>query len=648
MAEADGVAAGPEEPATPASRARNTPGRVALADFIATQNGSAVVLLAATLVALGWANSPWAGTYEHFWELPLAISLGDLSLSMSLRHWINDGLMALFFLAAGLEIRREFDMGELRERRRIASPVIAAIGGMAIPAILYLLLNAGGSAGRGWGIVMGTDTAFALGILTLVGGAWTPLTRTFLLTLVIVDDIAALTVIAIVYTTELSLGAVAAAVALYVVAVLMRRRGIRHVLPYVLVGAALWFATLASGVHATVAGLALGLLAYAYPPTRAELEQAGANWRLFREEPTPEYAASASRSLALAISPNERLQYLFHPWTSYVIVPLFALANAGVTMDGEVVSSALRSPVTLGVVLGLVVGKPLGITLAMWLFSRRRLGGLPLAIPWPPLVAAGTLGGIGFTVALLVATISLQGTDLEQAKIGILAASLTASALALVVFRLIDRLPPRLLTAGSDRVPAPIIDLLEPVDPAADHIRGPAEEVLTLVEYGDFECPHCGQAEPAIRQLLRDFGGELRFVFRHLPLVDVHPNAQLAAEAAEAAAAQGKFWEMHDLLFVHQSALGLADLLEYAKDLQLDVDAFERDLRTRRHARRIARDTGSAVEAGVAGTPTFFIDGRRHYGSFDLGSLTTALMGRTGERKRVLTGAGGRENGPER
>jgi predicted DsbA family dithiol-disulfide isomerase len=287
------------------------------------------------------------------------------------------------------------------------------------------------------------------------------------------------------------------------------------------------------------------------------------------------------------------------------------------------------------VVLGLVVGKPVGIILAMWLFSRRRLGGLPLTIPWLPLAGAGSLGGIGFTVALLVATISLEGRDLENAKIGVLAASIVASILALLVFRLIDRLPSRLTSAGSERMPAPIIDLAEPVDPQVDRFRGPAEEVLTLVEYGDFECPHCGQAEPAIRQLLRDFGGELRFVFRHLPLTDVHPNAQMAAETAEAAAAQGKFWEMHDMLFAHQSALTLSDLMDYARELQLDLDAFERDLRTRRHARRVARDTAGAAESGVAGTPTFFIDGRRHYGAFDLASLTESLLRKAPERKRA-------------
>ncbi len=606
--------------------------RLPLREFIATQNISAVVLLVATLAALVWANSPWASSYDRLWETELVIRLADSELAMSLRHWINDGLMALFFFVAGLEIRREFDMGELRERRRVATPVIAAVGGMAVPALIYLAFNLGEPTARGWGIAMGTDTAFALGILTLVGGRWTPQTRTFLLTLVIVDDIVALTVIALAYTTAVSIPALAIALAIFAAILAMRRTGVRHGVAYFLAGAALWLAVLVSGVHATIAGVAVGLLAYAYPPTRAELERAGARWRLFREEPTAAYAQSASRTLALAISPNERLQHLFHPWTSYVIVPLFALANAGVALDGATIGRALGSPVTLGIVFGLVVGKPVGIALATWMFSRRRLGGVPLTVPWPPLVGAATVAGIGFTVSLLVATISLAGEDLENAKIGILGASVIASGLAWLVFRMIERLPRRFLS-GQEYLAAPLLDLSETVDPAIDHIRGPEQEMLTLIEYGDFECPHCGQAEPVVRELLRRFGDDVRFVFRHLPLTDVHEHAQLAAEAAEAAAAQGRFWEMHDRMFTHQDALRLEDLHAHARELGLDVEAFADDLQSRRHARRVSRDTNSADESGVAGTPTFFIDGRRHYGAYDLGALTAALRREASERR---------------
>jgi Na+/H+ antiporter NhaA len=606
---------------------------VALREFIATQNASAVVLLVATVAALLWANSPWSASYERLWTTPLSISLGEYALSLDLRLWINDALMAFFFFVAGLEIRREFDMGELRERRRVATPVLAAVGGMAVPALIYLAFNWGEPTARGWGIAMGTDTAFALGILTLVGGRWAPRTRIFLLTLVIVDDIAALTVIALVYTADVSIPALVVAFALFAGVLVMVRAGVRHGVAYLIVGTGVWLATLASGVHPTVAGVAVGLLATAYPPSRKDLQRAGALWRLFREEPTPEYARSASRSLVLAISPNERLQHLFHPWTSYLVVPLFALANAGVSLDAAVVRRALSSPVTLGIVAGLVIGKPLGITAATWLFTRRWMGGLPLSVPWPPLIGAATVAGIGFTVSLLVAVISLDGPELESAKIGILGASIIASGLAWVVFRALDRLPRRLLTAGQDRMAAPLTDLADPVDPEVDHVRGPDEARVTLVEYGDFECPHCGRAEPVVRQLLQRFGGELRFVFRHLPLVDVHEHAELSAEAAEAAGAQGKFWEMYDKLFAHQDALEMKDLEEYARRIGLDVERFSADLESRRLALRVARDLASADVSGVAGTPTFFINGRRHYGAYDIRSLTTALLAELGNAR---------------
>jgi Na+/H+ antiporter NhaA len=600
-----------------------------LRDFIATQNASAVILLAATVAALIWANSPWSASYERVWSTVFAIRFGDLELSLDLRHWINDGLMAFFFFVVGLEIRREFDMGELRERRRVATPVLAAMGGMVVPALIYLAINAGKPTAHGWGIPMGTDTAFALGVLTLVGGHWAIQTRTYLLTLVIVDDIAALVIIALAYTSSVSITALAAALALFIVVVFMRNANVRHGVAYFLVGSGVWLATLASGIHPTIAGVAIGFLATAYPPTREDLQRAGALWRLFREEPTPEYARTASRTVALAISPNERLQHLFHPWTSFVIVPLFALANAGVNLAGGVLERAVTSSVTHGIILGLVAGKPIGITVATWLFTRRKFGGLPLAVPWPPLIATASVGGIGFTVALLVAIISLSGENLDDAKVGILTASVLASFISWLAFHIIDRLPRRVLAAGQDHLAAALVDLNDPVDNQVDHLRGPENGAVALVEYGDFECPNCGQAEPVVRQLLQTFGDDLTFVFRHLPLIEVHEHAQLAAEAAEAAEAQGKFWEMHDVLFAHQDALDFDDLLTYAGDLGLDMDQFTDDLRSERHAPRVERDMNSADESGVTGTPTFFINGRRHYGAYDLNALRSSLLRET-------------------
>jgi Na+/H+ antiporter NhaA len=591
-------------------------------EFVATENASAVVLLAATVAALLWVNSPWGSTYERVWSAELSLRLAGAELSLSLREWVNDGLMAFFFFVVGLEIRREFDTGELRERRRIATPVLAAIGGMVAPALIYLAFNAGTPTARGWAIAMATDTAFALGVLGLVGRRCPVRIRVFLLTLVIVDDIVALTVIALAYTDHVSFLALLVAVGLYGVVLALRRAGVRHGVAYFIVGLGLWLSMLASGVHPTIAGVAVGLLATAASPSREDLQRAGALWRMFREQPTPQYAREASMGVTVAVSPNERLQYLFHPWTSFVVVPLFALANAGVEINGEVVASAVSSPITQGIVVGLVAGKLLGITAASWLATRRWLGGFPLTVSWPPLVGAATVAGIGFTVSLLVADISFAGQDLEDAKLGILAASVLAAALGWLVFRAVPHLPRRLRAAGQAGVAEPLVDLVDPVDPERDHLRGPTSAPVTVVEYGDFECPYCGQAEPVIRQLLAQFGNELRYVFRHLPLIDVHEHAQLAAEAAEAAGAQERFWEMHDLLFAHQDALGLDDLDGYAAELGLDVERFSWELRSRKHAQRVARDVESADQSGVAGTPTFFINGHRHHGAYDLATLT--------------------------
>jgi Na+/H+ antiporter NhaA len=593
-------------------------------EFVATENASAAILLLATVAAIAWANSPWSDSYESFWHTDVAVSFGDAELKLSLRHWINDGLMAFFFFVVGLEIRREFDMGELRERRRVATPVLAAIGGMVLPALIFLALNAGEPSARGWGIVMGTDTAFALGVLTLVGGA-TPRVRTFLLTLVIVDDIVALLVIAIAYTTDLTLPPLAVAVAMFGVVLVLRQAGVRHGVPYFLVGVAMWLATLASGVHATIAGVAVGLLATAYAPSRDELSRAGAVWRLFREEPTPEYARSVSRTMTRSVSPNERLQHLFHPWTSHVIVPLFALANAGVVLEADVLRSIAGEPIFLGIVAGLVVGKPLGIVGSTWLVSRRWFGGFPRTVPWPPLAGAATVAGIGFTVSLLIADITFEGRELEEAKLGILGASILASLLGWLVFSVIHRLPPQKVNGRAGALAPPILDLTEDVDPEVDHVRGPMNAPVTLVEYGDFECPYCGRAEPVMRELVQTFGNDLRFVFRHLPLADVHEHAELAAEAAEAAGEQGRFWEMHDLLFAHQGALIYPDLMRYAAELGLDVERFGEDLRSRRHGARIHRDVVSADASGAAGTPTMFVNGHRHQGAHDIDALAVAI-----------------------
>jgi len=381
-------------------------------------------------------------------------------------------------------------------------------------------------------------------------------------------------------------------------------------------------AVLKSGIDPIIVGLAVGLLAYAYPAARIDLDRATERFRAFREQPTPELAREAQLGVDLAISPNERLQRLWHPWTSYLIVPLFALANIGIEIRGGLLADALTSPVTLGIFFAYVVGKPVGILGASWLATRT---GLRLPVTWPALAIAAVAAGIGFTVSLLIATLAFHGRELEEAKLGVLAAALCSALLARLVSTAIRRLPDELRTRQFARTAEAIVDLAAPVEPERDHIRGSDDAPVTLVEYGDFECPFCGQAEPIVRELLNEFGHDVRYVFRHLPLSDVHPHAELAAEAAEAADEQGAFWPMHDLLFEHQDALEPKNLMSYAEELGLDVDRFTEELRRHEHAGRIASDVEDADMSGVSGTPTFFVNGLRHQGAYDIDTLTGAV-----------------------
>ena len=594
-----------------------------LREFVRTETGGAAVLLAAAIAALVWVNVD-ASSYDSVWRTTLSIEVGGTGVSLGLREWVNSGLMTFFFFVVGLEARREFDLGELRERRRFALPLLAGIGGMAVAVAIYLLFNVGRSSVHGWGIAMSTDTAFALGLLAVVGPRFPERLRAFMLTVVVVDDLLALGVIATVYTDDVTVSALLVAVALFGAVLLAKALGIRRGLLYLALGAAIWVALLESGVEPVVVGLAMGLLVYAYPAARSDLERASERFRRFREQPTPELARSAREGLSAALSPNERLQLLYHPWTSYLIVPLFALANAGIVIDGGFLRRAFSSPITLGILVGYVAGKPMGILGSSWLLTRLSRGRLRPPVGWAAVAGGGTIAGIGFTVSLLIATLAFDGSQLEEAKLGILSAALGASVLTWLLFRATALLPRRLRIRALLGTAEPLVDLYIDVDPERDHIRGPLDAPVTVVEYGDFECPYCGRAEPVMRELLRDFG-DVRYVWRHLPLNDVHPNTQLAAEAAEAAADQGAFWEMYDLLLEHQDALRPGDLMDYAEQLGLDAERFAKALREHTGASRIAEDVDSADLSGVSGTPTFFVNGRRHYGAYDIATLSAAV-----------------------
>ncbi|TCO43672.1 Na+/H+ antiporter NhaA [Kribbella antiqua] len=590
--------------------------------FLRTEAGSSGVLAAAIVLALLWANLA-PGSYDEFWRTELSIELGHDVLGMGLREWINSGLMTLFFLVVGLEARREFDLGDLRERSRFVLPLLAGVAGMVVPVLIYLAFNAGGEGAHGWGVAMSTDTALALGLLALVGRGLPDRVRVFLLTVFVVDDLLALLVIAVVYSEDIALKPLAVAIVAFAAVLVLAVLRIRKAWAYVVLGVVTWAALLDSGVDAVVAGLAIGLTAPAYTPGREELEQATGQFRLFREQPTPELARSATVGLTATISPNERLQYLYHPWVSYLIVPLFGLANAGIKVDLDFLGQAYTSPITLGILIGFVVGKPVAVTVASWLLARLSGGRYRPLVGWAAVIGSGTIAGMGFTVSLLIATIAFEGPALAEAKLGLLSAVVVASVLTWLVFRAAKLLSPPKKALALLGDAEQLVDLAEPVDPERDHIRGPESASVTLVEYGDFECPYCGMAEPVVRDLLQD--DDLRYVWRHLPLSDVHPRAQIAAEVAEAAAAQGAFWEMHDILLANQENLQPKDLLRYAEELGLDHDKLHDDVKRHVAAARVAQDVESADLSGVSGTPTFFVNGQRHYGAYDVETLKAAI-----------------------
>lgn len=409
-------------------------------EFLRVEAAGSLLLLLAAAVALVWANSPWASSYDTLWHTQLTLDLGPLQLDESLQHWVNDALMVIFFFVVGLEIKYELVNGDLRDPKTAALPIVAAIGGMVVPAGIYLTLNPPGAEGNaGWGIPMATDIAFAVGVLGILGRRIPSAARLFLLTLAIVDDIGAILVIAVFYTADLSLGWLAIAVGLLAVMVLARLLRVWSTVVYLLLGIGVWFALLESGVHATLAGVAIGLLA----PATA----------LLKEDVARGYAVEALRDNRLdadelhrlrfllreSVSVVERLQSSLHPVSAYVVLPVFALANAGVELGA--IGKVFSEPVGLGIVLGLVLGKPVGIFLASLVAVRLGLGRLPEGTTWPMLAGLGAVGGIGFTVSIFIAGLSFPGADLltEEAKIAILLASLVAAVVGVVLLLVTTR-----------------------------------------------------------------------------------------------------------------------------------------------------------------------------------------------------------------
>lgn len=582
------------------------------------ENAAAGLLLAFTVIAILWANSPWAHTYSEFWETPVGLSFGGMHTELTVKEIVNDGLMAFFFFIVGLEVKAQFTIGELTERSRALVPVVAAIAGLTVPALIFLLFNSSGAEASAWGVVISTDTAFLVGALAIIAPKYPARLRTFLLTLAVVDDVGALAAIALFYSERIRVVPLLIAVLL-----LAALAGVRVLPPatrgltYSVLAVALWLALFSGGVHPTLAGVAVALLIPVFTPERQRVEAAVEVIRAFRQSPNSEYARAATRSLRDSISINERLVTGFGPYVSFGVLPLFALANAGVRLDADTVLAALRSPLTWGVVAGLVLGKLVGITGATWLMQRTGLGRLSPGLTLRRVAGGAALSGIGFTISLFIVDLAIKDPrSADLARVGVLAASVIAVVLGWAVFRLTDWLSP----------PVPVgLKLVRDVDPERDHIRGPADAPLTLVEYGDFECPFCSRATGSIDEVVAYFGDQLRYVWRHLPLEKPHPRAMDAARASEAAALQDKFFDMGAMMFEFQDYLEWQHIYRYADQIGCDITKFDEDVHSARVLHRVDDDAQDAELMDLNSTPTFFVNGIRHRGPWDSASLIRAL-----------------------
>jgi NhaA family Na+:H+ antiporter len=413
--------------------------------FIHSETTGAIVLFAAAVVALVWANSPWSGSYFAIWREEFGVRLGHLSMVKDLRHWINDGFMAVFFFVVGLEIKRELVQGELASVRQAALPAIAAFGGMMLPGCIYLAFNAGGPAARGWGIPMATDIAFAVGVLALVGRRIPPALRTLLLALAIADDLGAILVIAVFYTSELSPAALGVAALILLLFWLMRKLGVTNSIAYAVASLAFWAAILESGVHATIAGVILGFMVPVKPWFTHKTFADAAEPLLSRFRAATEQSDEKSAQAALGEfeeltlrteSAAERLERELHPLVSYAILPLFAFANAGVSLSATPVGTSAANRIALGVALGLLLGKVLGIVGFSWASVKLQIAALPGQVTFRFLIGMGLVAGIGFTVSLFITNLAFEeDVFLTSAKLGILGGSLLSGLLGYIWLR---------------------------------------------------------------------------------------------------------------------------------------------------------------------------------------------------------------------
>lgn len=563
---------------------------------------AALALVLATVAALIWANV--GSSYEQFWHIEAGIDVGGFRFELTLHEWVDEFLMALFFFVIGLDVRREISIGDLQSPSRALLPIAAAIGGLVVPACIFLLLNQGTAAAQAWGTVISTDTAFALGMLALIGPRNAPRLRLFLLAVAVVDDIGALLVIAVAYTSDLNLLAIAIAIAGLLGIYLLQRAGVWRTAPYLVAGLIVWSAVHESGIHATLAGVLIALLMPVYDTRRRDVGFVSEVFGLFRQSPSPVAARVLRETLVHAIPLNQRLTALLPPYVSFLIVPIFALANAGIVVSPETIGDALRSSLTWGIVAGLVLGKVIGVAgtalLVMRFLPSSRVPGLDP----PRLLGIGALSGMGFTISLLVAGLALdEEGPLTEARLGILGASVIALLLATLTFRLGDRLAP-LPEPDGERLP-------RPVDDQSDHVLGDVGAPVSLVVYAAINDEYRNGPAEALEQVVhaRARQGQVRLVFRHHATT---PSEMLAASALEAAARQGRFWEMHDALLQAPRELDLELVLQIADDVQVTSGWLRRRIEQGSDMSRVMHDTLDEIgEDAKDGTPVFYLQGTR-------------------------------------
>jgi len=589
----------------------------------------AMILIASTIAALVWANLPGAG-YAEFWHLPLGFVLGGFEFELDLREWVNDAIMAVFFAYVTLEVRRELELGELRDWRRASVPVVAAVAGLAVPALVFVAVTWGTDLVGGWGIVVSTDTAFVLGMLALVGRGLPPSLRVFLVTLAVADDVGALGVIAVAYTDDFTpLPLLLAAAGLAVIAAMRFFRVWRGPL-YILPSIVVWIGLLLSGVHATLAGVAIALLLPIFPMSAADLRRAQAQVRAFQIWPNPHSARTAEESVARAVSVNERAHRALTPYVTWLILPLFALANAGVRLTAESLGDAFTSRLTWGIITGLVLGKIVGISCATWIMVRARPGALGRGVRMSHVVALSVLAGMGFTISLFVTELAFDDPlDVSRGQIGVL----TATALAAVLGALVlGALGARERRRSPDRA-----RLVRPMDPARDPVIGDVDRaVITVIEYGDYASPHSPDSAEMRSEMAGRFGGEAVYSFRHLP--PDGPLGTAAALANEAAAEQGRFWEMRDQLLLEAPIESERQIRRAAANAGLNLRHFEHDRAHGAGAERVAEDVADAAAMHLEQAPVFFIDDIRYDGPLDAGSLNAAVQAAAAAATAALTG----------